>query len=185
MILDVGCGDRPKGHVNLDLYKGRTEHLQGYRSIINVKSIQNFVQGSIYNLPFKSNSIETVLCHHTLEHLKYPVQAVKELVRVARATVEVVVPYRFHEIVQNWFLPFRRKWMRKHHFWNFDKNMLEVICTCLKLNFKIKYRYKFVPVVHNFKKYRLSLKEFIIYGLLDTFFPPTPSELVLSINIGD
>lgn len=57
-FLDVGCGDVPKGDVNLDLfYYGRGA---------------NFVFGEAQHLPFKDESFTKVYCKHCLEHLDNP-----------------------------------------------------------------------------------------------------------------
>lgn len=179
-ILDVGCGDRPKGTINLDLYKSESEDLEGYRGKVNPGNTPNFVQGSIYFLPFKNNAVDITLCHHTLEHLDNPEEAIKELLRVSREELEIVVPFRYHEIIQNWFLPIRKRWMRKHHKWHFDKKMLRNLFKSFNGKLKIKYRYKVIPVAKNPNHYHLNLKELLLYGLLDTLFPPTPSELVVT-----
>jgi len=179
-ILDVGCGDRPKGTINLDLCKGESEDLQGYRGKVNPKNIPNFVQGSIYFLPFKDEAVDIVLCHHTVEHLDNPEEAIKELLRVSRNYVEIVVPFRYHEIIQNWFWPTRKRWMKKHHKWNFDKRMLRNLFNSFKGNLQIKYRYKVIPVAQHPEHYHLSFRQLLLYGFLDTVFPPTPSELVVT-----
>jgi len=178
--LDVGCGDRPKGTINLDLYKAETKDLQGYRGKVNPKNTSNFVQGSIYFLPFKNNAVDITLCHHTLEHLIHPEEAIKELLRVSSSHVEIVVPFRYHEIIQNWFWPTRKRWMQKHHKWNFDKSMLRALFKSFNGEVKIRYRYKVIPVVRNPKHFHLSLRQLLLYGFLDTVFPPTPSELVVT-----
>lgn len=179
-ILDVGCGDRPKGTINVDRYKSETEDLQGYRGKVKPKNSPNFVQAKIPFLPFKNNAVEIVLCHHTLEHLDNPEEAIKEMLRVTRGYLEIVVPFRYHEIIQNWFWPTRKRWMRKHHKWNFDKPMLHALFRFFHGTLQIKYRYKAIALAKNPRQYNLTLKHLLFYGLLDTLFPPTPSELVVT-----
>jgi len=68
LILDVGCGDVPKGDVNLDLFyyrKGR-----------------NFVLGEAHNLPFKDETFTKVYSKHCLEHLESPLTFFVEARRV-------------------------------------------------------------------------------------------------------
>jgi len=57
-FLDVGCGDVPKGDVNLDLfYYGRGK---------------NFVLGEAHHLPFRDETFTKVYSKHCLEHLESP-----------------------------------------------------------------------------------------------------------------
>jgi ubiquinone/menaquinone biosynthesis C-methylase UbiE len=48
--------------------------------------------GSLENLPFDDDSFDTVVCTHTLEHIRNIGQALKEIRRVTRKTLIVVVP---------------------------------------------------------------------------------------------
>jgi ubiquinone/menaquinone biosynthesis C-methylase UbiE len=179
MILDVGCGDRPRGTVNVDLNVEDSSHL--YKRPSNLKKIQNFVCADAQHLPFRNNVFVKVLCWHTLEHLDDPEGAVKEMVRVANGTVQVVVPYRYHEKVQNFFLPQRRVWALKHHKHFFDRRQLQNILKKLDLRGSVNYKFKFGDAIRNFKSYHISIGDFVLFGLLESFFPPTPGELMLTI----
>jgi len=182
LILDVGCGDRPKGDVNVDLFQGESVDLQGLREKINPKETVNFVQATIYNLPFRNNLFSIVLCHHLLEHLKRPKEAINELIRVSKRQVQIIVPYKWHEIIQNWFQPERRAWAKKHHLWNFTKSQLESLFEEMNLQPSIRYQYKFLAALKDFKTFqRRNFKQFIIYGILEAFLPPTPGELIVTI----
>jgi len=183
LILDVGCGDRPKGDVNVDLFQGESVDLQGLRGRINPSETVNFVQGTVYNLPFINNVFTKVLCHHLLEHLKEPKKAIKELIRVSKYEIELVVPYRWHELIQNWFRPDRREWAIKHHLWNFTKSQLESLFEEMNLHPSIRYQYKFLAALKHFKMFqRRNFKQFVVYGVLEAFLPPTPGELIVTIN---
>jgi ubiquinone/menaquinone biosynthesis C-methylase UbiE len=79
-LLDVGCGDVPKGDVNLDLFyygKGR-----------------NFVLGEAHHLPFKDHSFTKVYSKHNLEHLENPFLFFVEAKRILRegGVIECVYP---------------------------------------------------------------------------------------------
>lgn len=180
--MDVGCGDRPKGDVNIDLYKTSSIHLYEDR-IIHAKATPNFVCASIYNLPFSEQVFSKVLCHHLLEHLHNPIWAIKELMRVSNCEVEIIVPSKWHELIQNRFLPKRREWATKHHLWHFNKAQLSTIFSKIDLHPTIKYRYKFSTALRNFKVFQIrDFKQFLVYGILEAILPPTPGELIVTIK---
>jgi len=95
--LDVGCGLRPKGDVNLDLYFNEfTEHLDSLdKKLITTIRVKNPVKADAHYLPFKDDSFEEVYSHHVLEHLDNPFKALSEMIRVARHKVVFNVPHRF------------------------------------------------------------------------------------------
>jgi hypothetical protein len=76
--LDIGCGDRPKGDVNVDLNRQRAP---------------NFVLASCEFLPFRDKAFRSATCYHVLEHLENPVLTVREVRRVSEAA-DFRVPYR-------------------------------------------------------------------------------------------
>ena|GEM_PF-1793944 len=79
-VLDVGCGDVPKGDVNVDLF-------------FYVKC-QNFVIAEAHHLPFKNGVFGKVYSKHCLEHLENPLKFFKEVKRVLKngATLECIYP---------------------------------------------------------------------------------------------
>ena len=78
LILDVGCGDKPKGHVNCDLKKS--------------KKARNFVLCDAGYLPFETGVFQVVYASAVLEHLKDPFQSLKEFKRVSRCFVYIKTP---------------------------------------------------------------------------------------------
>jgi len=183
LVLDVGCGDRPKGDVNVDLVQGESIDLESFRGNVNPQHTSNFIQATVYNLPFRNNVFTIVLCHHLLEHLTYPKKAINELIRVSKRQVEIIVPYKWHELIQNWFRPDRREWAKKHHLWNFTKSQLESVFEEMNLHPSIHYQYKFLAALKQFKTFqRRNFKQFVVYGVLEAFLPPTPGELIVTIN---
>jgi ubiquinone/menaquinone biosynthesis C-methylase UbiE len=69
-LLDVGCGDVPKGDVNLDLfYYGRGK---------------NVVLGEAHHLPFKAETFTKVYSKHCLEHLENPLAFFGEAKRILK-----------------------------------------------------------------------------------------------------
>jgi len=51
-----------------------------------------FQTGDMMKLPFQDNSFDIVLCTHALEHIRDPQKALKELIRVCRKRLIIVVP---------------------------------------------------------------------------------------------
>jgi len=76
--LDVGCGNRKLGDINVDIDK----------------HVKPDIVCDIHHLPFKDKIFSTVFNYHTLEHKGVkPVKAIKELLRVSKGTVEIQVPH--------------------------------------------------------------------------------------------
>ena len=79
-ILDVGCGDKPAGDVNLDrFYYGKWK---------------NFVIAEAHCLPFKNDVFDKVYAKHCLEHFENPLKFFTEAKRVLKkgGTLECIYP---------------------------------------------------------------------------------------------
>ncbi|GFF22546.1 uncharacterized methyltransferase C1B3.06c [Aspergillus udagawae] len=93
-ILDVGCGPGsmtvdfakhvPRGHVTG--VEHVPEPLEAARALASSESAANvsFLVGDIHNLPFPDNTFDIVHAHQVLQHIADPVQAFKEMRRVAK-----------------------------------------------------------------------------------------------------
>lgn len=86
--LDVGCGNNPRGDVNLDCFPDRRE-----QCVIrwNPKKVKNFILADCENLPFQDGVFRRIFAIHVLEHLKNPHQALKEWKRVGKI-IDIRVP---------------------------------------------------------------------------------------------
>ncbi|MEW7280011.1 class I SAM-dependent methyltransferase [Aquimarina sp. 2201CG1-2-11] len=125
-FIDVGCGN---GFL-LD-YANK----KGFRTtgcdIIGGKTFEHsdYYQASIENLPFEDNSFDVVFSTHTLEHVIDFEKAVKELKRVTKKTLCVVVPcqrayyYTLDEHVR--FFPYK---------WMLEQEMKMKFYTCEKIH---------------------------------------------------
>jgi len=82
-VLDVGCGEYPRGHINIDLHKPK-----------NIHGI-NFVKADAHCLPFPDNSFDFVFSNAVLEHVDNPVMMLRECLRVTKSKVEIRVPHRY------------------------------------------------------------------------------------------
>jgi len=75
-VLDVGCGDDPKGDVNVDVYIPSTLP-------------KNFILASAELLPFKNNSFDVVRSAYAIEHNLFPIEMIKEHFRVCSKKVKI------------------------------------------------------------------------------------------------
>jgi len=77
-MLDIGCGARPYGNIQIDLYAEESDkhHVR--------KSVDPTIYASAEYLPFRDESIDRVLCLHILEHLRRPFDALLEVHRVLK-----------------------------------------------------------------------------------------------------
>ena len=134
-VLDVGCGDNPKGSVNCDLNIGQT--LEGGDQkkgiLINPKEIRNFVRCDCHFLPFQTNSFESVVCSHVIEHIATPRKLLLELIRVAKHKLTVRCPHRFSRGAK---FPFHIHFFNKSWFAKALKHF----------NCKVKVNYETCPV---------------------------------------
>jgi SAM-dependent methyltransferase len=88
-ILDVGCGGKPQGDVNLDLYDSDNPHTS---QKIKPLEIPNFVIGDARHLPFQAKTFDTVVCRHTLKHLIAPAKALMDMPTTVRHRLTITVP---------------------------------------------------------------------------------------------
>ncbi|MBI5044386.1 MAG: class I SAM-dependent methyltransferase [Candidatus Levybacteria bacterium] len=96
-VLDVGCGE------GFTLEKLRTngvgERLEGVDFLDRAIELGKkehpklkLKQGTIYDLDYKDNSFDLVICSEVLEHVDDPEKALKELVRVSKKYCLLSVP---------------------------------------------------------------------------------------------
>lgn len=96
-LLDVGCGE---GFLAEHIMKKRPEikitgldiSQQALKKAKKRVSSVTFKKASILKLPFSDNSFDIVLCLEVLEHLKDPLEAIKELSRVTKECCILSVP---------------------------------------------------------------------------------------------
>lgn len=105
-VLDVGCGD---GTATVELYDSGSP---GYVGAIDpvIEAIEvgqskradrriSFLVGSAYELPFRENYFDVAILRGILHHMKLPVRALAECVRVA-STLVVVEPNGWNPVVK-------------------------------------------------------------------------------------
>lgn len=96
-ILDAGCGE---GFTMDKLSKnGISKKIEGVEYskdaiALGKKLFPNLTlrEESVYELPYKDNSFDFVICTEVLEHLKEPTKALKEILRVSKKYLIISVP---------------------------------------------------------------------------------------------
>ena len=90
-MIDVGCG---KGFLARKLRELPLEEVCACD--ITARDAKEggirYVKGSITSLPFGDDSFDTVICAHTIEHIRDIGKAVSELRRICRNRLIIVVP---------------------------------------------------------------------------------------------
>lgn len=109
-VLEAGCGD---GYLAKLLSR---HHTVTAMDIVISDELRSscpditFAQGSIETLPFPDKYFDTVVCTHTLEHMRDIHRAVSELRRVAKKMIIVVPkqrPYKYTFDLHLHFFPYR------------------------------------------------------------------------------
>ena len=124
-MLDVGCGHKARGDVNVDLHVEPTAHRcadqrKNTDVRLNVGSskspkrpcVPNFVRADACHLPFRDKSVQKAFSSHVIEHLPDPLSFLCELCRVATGEIEVHCP--------NGEFKTCRDELRPLHLWDFS-----------------------------------------------------------------
>lgn len=91
-LLDVGCGTGGlSALVDSNFYTGIDFVRHQTWSELESPSKKFFV-GQVEQLPFEDNSFELVVCAHVLEHVREPLEVLKELIRCSQEKVICVLP---------------------------------------------------------------------------------------------
>ena len=154
-MLDIGCGSRWQGDVNMDLFTKSSSHRPGHPEL-DPHLIQNFVLADAHALPFRTGSFNRVRASHILEHLPRPLVALGEWLRVGRR-VEVNVPFR-NGLFDPWN-GFLHKF--KVHLWSFNKTWFLEYARRQRLGVTVSYGHGMGPFPNEVKAWfvRQSLDE--------------------------
>lgn len=97
--LDVGCGEGiftqylvNRSYVAEHSLIGLDVEPQRLRLASDINPGVQFNQGSIYEIPYRTNAFELVMALEVLEHLEFPEKAIAELARVSKQWVLISIP---------------------------------------------------------------------------------------------
>lgn len=117
-ILDVGCGRCFLAKKLSKKYKVTASDIVIDPNLQKNCANINFVEAKIEKLPFKDNSFDTTICTHTLEHIIDISQAIKELRRVTKKRLIIVVPKQ---------RPYKYTFNLHLHFFPYEHSLLFIM----------------------------------------------------------
>lgn len=96
-ILDAGCGEGFSiNQLTINKVGKKLEGVDDSEIALSLGKklfpYLHFKKGNVYNLPYKNNSFDLVVCTEVLEHLNNPRKALTEAMRVSKKYVIVSVP---------------------------------------------------------------------------------------------
>ena len=147
-LLEVGAGNGEIAHECAQL--GLTVTATEINSTL-VKGLEKYTHPSFFQvlranvekLPFPSDSFDTVLCLHTLEHTQNLHKAIGELKRVTRQRLIVIVPrQRYFRYTADYHLHFFPSSAQLGGILNFEQYHMEELdfCLCFVGKFPLKNR---------------------------------------------
>ena len=116
MKLDIGCGHKPEGDVNIDLYTEPTAHRSldmHYANDTKLTGIPNLIKAECTHLPIKDSCFDIAISKHLIEHIEEPLDLLLEMKRVTKlgGLIKIETPHKFGD---------RREWSL--HKWSFTES---------------------------------------------------------------
>ena len=149
-VLDVGCGNEPKGDVNCDLYVADAQNHRnlGTSNRLATHFISNFIVCDASHLPFRDAIFKMVVCRQIIEHFQNPFALLKELCRVSYHAVRVETVHRLGEnAVLN---PRNRRWFKQHHVSKFNFKWFHQAAAALGFHVTQTYTLSYQHLPSNF-----------------------------------
>jgi len=110
-VLEAGCGRGFLAGKLSQSYKVTACDIVIEKDLAKKYPKVKFIEASIENLPFKTGEFDTVVCTHTLEHVRNIQSSLSELRRVVKKRLIIVVPkqrpYQYGFNLHLHFFPYR------------------------------------------------------------------------------
>ena len=119
-VLEVGCG---KGYLAKKLakkFKVTASDIIIDKDLVTANPTIKFKIANIENLPFSDKEFDTVVCTHTLEHVLNLFAAIKNLKRVTKKRLIIVVPKQ---------RPYKYTFDLHLHFFPYENSLLTIMNT--------------------------------------------------------
>lgn len=118
--MDIGCGNSPRGDVNIDLFVDCNIY-RSENDRINYKVIPDFIIADGQIMPFKDNVFDEVESCSVVEHVKDPAFFCREIWRVCKSGGEIFIT-------------------AEHRFSRFPRfNVKEILCKLSATYFKTTF----------------------------------------------
>ncbi|MCL5432970.1 MAG: class I SAM-dependent methyltransferase [Patescibacteria group bacterium] len=104
LVVDIGSGDKPFWRADVYVDDLSLSNVQRASGTETIHDIGTFVDGTVFNLPFKDKAFDFSFTSHLLEHVENPAAAIKEIVRVSKmgylevpnGLIETMLPFKSH-----------------------------------------------------------------------------------------
>ncbi|SNQ61099.1 class I SAM-dependent methyltransferase [Candidatus Methanoperedens nitratireducens] len=135
LVLDAACGDGIQAERIIDIHRVIGIDLSPTR----IKRAKNrvkegtFMNGNLYNLPFKSNKFDAVVLGEIIEHLHEPKEVLKEINRILRRNGYLIMDIPSRSNIVDMILRFLGKnpmwglYVDKSHVAFYDMHSIESI----------------------------------------------------------
>ena len=121
-ILDIGFSLMPNKYL-----KGEVIGLDINKPEVLPSNYNIFIQGSIYSIPFKENTFDTIVLSGIIEHLENPLKALKECNRVLKPNGKILIetpnPYYLPVVILDIF-NWKRFYFKDTHLSLFPKRIM-------------------------------------------------------------
>lgn len=109
-VLEVGCGRGYLAGILAERSEVTACDIQVPEKMVKRYPKVKFQEGNVQALPYDNKSFDTVVCAHTIEHVQDIAQSIKELRRVTRKRLIIIVPkqrpYRYTFDLHLHFFPY-------------------------------------------------------------------------------
>lgn len=132
-LLEIGYGN---GALSLTLTRLASEYcgidIHGKEKIISSFFQGNFLDGSIYNIPFQDSYFDCVICLSVLEHLDNLQKALHEIKRVAKINGDIIIGIPSDNIFMKLFFWLKKSSALESHI-NGQKELIEIVSREFKI----------------------------------------------------